>query len=289
MKEFKIRYKNKEVAVSNSWEALTPEQYIELIGWLTKAERGEMTADEVRCRLLCRLMDWDIRKIKDEESVENLLSIADQLTFLFTRTTDPDNQEQPVDRANLCFFAQLLPTVKIGEMTYFGYHADKGESSITTSLTALQYIEAREAMAEERGYALAAAILYTPQPYDSRQAQVLESEFRQLPADILRAIILNFQAVNTFLYTKTQFDLLAKFEPGKPKSISTDASDALYDLTKDGLGNVDDVEKMNVITYLKILRKKTIDCVRQMHGMEIDLAKIANETGLPISIITQII
>ena len=46
---------------------------------------------------------------------------------------------------------------------------------------------------------------------------------------------------------------------------------------------------MNVLTYLKILRKNTISAVRDMKGFGWDKLKISNEVGLPVSVINDII
>ena len=46
---------------------------------------------------------------------------------------------------------------------------------------------------------------------------------------------------------------------------------------------------MNLLTYLKVLRKKTIDAVRDMKGFGWDKVKISNEVGLPVSIINEIV
>ena len=101
---------------------------------------------------------------------------------------------------------------------------------------------------------------------------------------------MNFMALTNFLYTKTPFSLLTKFEKDrKTRTITTTMTDALYDLCNDGLGNSQEVEQLNLLTYLRILRKKTIDAVRQLHGLDMDIAKIANETGLPPEIITKIL
>lgn len=104
------------------------------------------------------------------------------------------------------------------------------------------------------------------------------------------AIALNFTAVNNFLFSKTEFSLLTQFavQPGSC-SITTDATDALYDLSKDGLGNARQVEQMNVLTYLRILRKKTIDGVKSLKASGMEVAKIATEVGLPIDIINKIV
>ncbi len=182
-------------------------------------------------------------------------------------------------------------------MTYYGYQADCHHNALSTSITALRFIEATEALQSATTDASAwsslarlAAILYAPEPYDSNQAHAMAEDFGHLMPVELQAIRMNFEAICNFLYTKTAFSLLTKFEKnGKTKSITTTMQDALYDLCHDGLGNSHDVERLNVLTYLRILRKKTIDTVRQMHGMDADIAKIANETGLPPEIITEII
>jgi len=62
----------------------------------------------------------------------------------------------------------------------------------------------------------------------------------------------------------------------------------LYNLSADGLGNSDEVEQMNLIKYLTIMRKKLIESVKSLKAANMDNAKIAEETGLPIHIITKI-
>ena len=46
---------------------------------------------------------------------------------------------------------------------------------------------------------------------------------------------------------------------------------------------------MNMITYLKVLRKKTISAIRDMKGFGWDKTKISQESGLPISVINKIL
>lgn len=100
---------------------------------------------------------------------------------------------------------------------------------------------------------------------------------------------MNFTAVNNFLFSKTEFSLLTKFIPKEGSSITTDATDALYDLSKDGLGNARQVEQLNVLTYLRILRKKTIEGVKSLKATGMELAKIADEVGLSLEIVKKII
>ena len=162
---------------------------------------------------------------------------------------------------------------------------------LTCSLTALQYIEAQELIERgEESLPLLAAILYYPEKeYHSERAHELAKVFAQLPIETLTAISFNFQAFNNYLFSKTSFALLSKFVHKPKQPITTDASDALYDLSKEGLGNAKQIEQMNVLTYLKVLRKKTIDAVKDMKGFGWDKLKISEEVGLPISVIDKIL
>ena len=103
------------------------------------------------------------------------------------------------------------------------------------------------------------------------------------------AIAFNFQAFVNYLFTKTQFKLLTEAKETRKSTISTGALESLYNLSADGLGDIDKVEQMNVIQYLTILRKKLIDTVRSLHAAKMENVDIEKETGLPIRIINQIL
>lgn len=317
--EIKITVKGKEYSIPNSWESVSPTTWLNFCRFLGMVEHGELSVGELRIRLLCDLMGWQWRKMRSEEQIQGLIVLSEQLTFPFkikykddgilepltneqyakAVRTEPEHLYEPWAaplqqtewqyQPDLCFFRQMMPTVTLDRVQMFGYKASMHHGALSTSLTALQYIEASEAL-QQQSLPWLAAILYNPEPYDSHQAHALAEDFARLDAAALLAIRQNFEAVTTFLFQKTPFSLLTKFEKGsKVKSITTTMGDALYDLCNDGLGNSQQVEQMNLLTYLRILRKKTIDSVRQLHGMKMDIAKIANETGLPPDIITQII
>lgn len=321
MKEkINLIYHDVPFSVPNNWDDLTPEQYLHLVSDMMLMSEGKLSPGEVRIRLLCDIMHWDTGKIRNEEAIANLVALSERLTFLFTmsypdnnaaldglskeekdlcRRVDPYRLPKPL-RERLCgldyrytvdlsFFKQQLPCLVIDGKVYHGYRADKSFNQLTLSLTALQYLEARELINADTALPLMAAILYCPGEYDTEKAHTLGREFGKLPKGTLQAISWNFQAVNNFLFTRTSFSLLTKFKEKKPSPITTDASDALYDLSADGLGNNREVERMNVLTYLRILRKKTIDTVRQMRGMKMDTPTISIETGLPLDIINDII
>lgn len=284
-KTISVRANGKVYEIPNSWELLSSDQYLKLIELLSLMENGQYPPGAVKCLFLCYMMKWDLNRIKrDEKVLENFMSIASQITFIFQEKDDKFVLD-------LCFCRQQLPLIFIDKKAYYGYDINTDFQSLTCSLTALQYIEARQLldMGEESLPLLAAVLYFGKGQYSSEKAQKLALQFRKLPVNTLRAIALNFTAVNNFLFSKTEFSLLTKFLPQKGSSITTDATDALYDLSKDGLGNASQVEKMNVLTYLRILRKKTIEGVKSLKASGMEMAKIADEVGLPLEVVKQII
>ena len=322
MKDIELVHKGEIHRISNSWEGMTEQQFIRLVADLLAMAAGKLSAGEVRINYLCDIMKWNKRRFRTEEQIANLVAISERLTFLFQinytnnnevldgmdkemyelcRRVDPFRLNIPIARVlrrleyqyvvDLCFYAQLIPSVRIKERTYQGYQVKKDYGTLTCSLTALQYIEARSLIEQgETALPLIAAILYYPEKvYNSERAHALAAEFASLPLELLTAIYFNFQAFNNYLLNKTSFSLLTKFKHKPERPITTDASDALYDLSKEGLGDAQQIEQMNLLTYLKVLRKKTIDAVRDMNGFGWDKVKISNEVGLPINVIDKIL
>lgn len=321
-KDIELVYKGEIHRIPNRWDGMTDRQYVRLVADLLRMAAGKLSAGEVRINWLCDIMGWDKHKFRSEEQVVNLVAISEQLTFMFQinypdnnavldgvddetyqlcRRIDPYRLHIPLARVlrrldyqyvvDLCFCAQLIPAVRIGEHSYQGYKIETGYGMLTCSLTALQYVEAQELIEQgDESLPLLAAILYYPEKeYHSELAHEKAKEFAKLPLELLTAISFNFQAFNNYLFSKTSFSLLSKFVKKPKHPITTDASDALYDLSKEGLGNARQIEQMNVLTYLKVLRKKTIDAVHDMKGFGWDKLKISEEVGLPISVIDKIL
>ena len=321
-KDISLIYKGKIHFIPNHWGAMNDRQVIRLVGDFLRMAAGELSAGEVRINWLCDIMGWNKRKFQSEEQIANLVAISEQLTFMFQinypdnnsvldgidedtyelcRRIDPYRLNIPLARVlrrldyqyviDLCFCAQLIPSVQIDGRSFPGYRIETSFGTLTCSLTALQYVEAQGLIERgEESLPLLAAILYYPEKeYNSERAHELANDFAKLPLEMLTAISFNFQAFNNYLFSKTSFSLLSKFAHKPKQPITTDASDALYDLSKEGLGNAKQIEQMNVLTYLKVLRKKTIDAVKDMKGFGWDKLKISEEVGLPISVIDKIL
>ena len=315
--------KGVQYSIPNAWEGLTPYLFQALIRDLYAFAQGKMSVAMVRVNHICRTMGWNAEKIKEAGGWENLAWLAEQVTFPFT-IVYPDNDAalQNLDAETYklckripphrlhgvtlsrylsrldyrfaidsCFCAQLVPALHIDDdEVYHAYTIDTHFSRLTCSLTALQFIEARSLVgctAEQ--LPLLAAILYYPNRYSSSGAHQLAQKFTDIDPDELAAVAFNFQAFVNYLFTRTEFKLLTEFENTKVSAISTGALESLYNLSSDGFGDVDTVERMNIVQFLTILRKKVIDTVRSLHAAKMEKTDIANETKLPIHIINDIL
>lgn len=307
-----------EYSIANSWEALSPEGFIGICADLSRMAKGQTSVMEIRARHVCRSVGLDPEKLSDPAAFENLSLLAEQVDFIFS-IMYPDNNSalslvDPMDRPfylktpphripgpmgaylsrlnyhyvlDAVFCRQLLPVVTVKDRSYSGYRIDTSYDTLTCSLTALQYLEAR---ANRNHLPLMAAILYCPEPYESEKAHSLSSQFSELHEDTLDAIALNFQSFDNFLFSRTPFSLLtAGSSTPESKAITTGALESLYDLSSDGYGDIGTVESMNIVKYLTILRKKLIEAVRAMHRAKMEIIKIHQETDLPIGIINKIL
>jgi hypothetical protein len=267
------------VDVPNRWELLTPGLYLYLCTLLQDYAAGKISFRSLHLLYVCRALSLDPAKIKDPAASENLYLISSAVDFIF---------ETPV-KLNSCFLKQLVPEARIKDRLYPSYSINTTFGSLTSSLVALQYIEAYELLGSgKEKLPLLAAILYCPGAYDSIKAHALAGDFALLPASLLEAISLNFLAFSNYLFTRTPFSILRGKAKEKPR-ISTGMAECLYDLSAEGLGDSEKVERMPVIKYLMLLRKKLIESVRTMHEAGIDIVEISEKTGIEINRIKQII
>lgn len=308
--------------IPNAWEELSPYHYSGLISDILKMATGKLSVAMVKTKHVCRVMGWDPKKIKDEQSFQNLAWLAEQVTFPFV-IVYPDNDEalnglDPATRKlckripphlltgvtiskylsrldykyaiDSCFCKQMRSGVTIDDDIYLSYKIDTSFGHLTCSLTALQFIEARNLISGPLDQLpLLAAILYYPDRYSSDGAHELANSFKTLPNKTLQEIAFNFQAFVNYIFTRTEFKLLTEPKNTKVSAISTGALESLYNLSSDGYGNIDTVEHLNIIQYLAILRKKLIDTVRSLDAAKLDKTKIAEETGLSITTINNIL
>lgn len=317
--EIKFTIADRECTLPNRWELLTPQLYLKLCSFLHQFATGELSMNEVRIHYTCSALGLDPVKIKTPEACQNLYLLAAAIDFIFRiiypagctdglpvevkkiiSKTPPESIPDPAIsrylkkqkykyQVDASFAAQLLPKFKIERTWYRGYKITTSFDVLTCSLTALQFIEAYELLGHIDKLPLLAAILYSPGKYSSEKAHRIAEKFKKANPLHLQAIALNFQAFINYLFTSTQFSILRGKKSESTSSITTGMPETLYNLSADGMGDVEVVEQMPVIKYLSILRKKLIESVKAMADSKIDLLEISDKTGLSITTIKQIL
>lgn len=270
-----------EYSIPNRWGLLSPEQYLYVCELLENYAAGKLSYRKLHISFILRALKLNPRKVKGTSAHESLYLLSEQIDFIFK-----DGQH-----INNCFLAQLLPELMVNGKTFKAYEIHTNFGTLTSSLTAIQFIEAYDLLGcPAEKLPLLAAILYYPGQYTSEGAHVLSKEFIALDDVVLQAIALNFQAFANYLFTSTPFSILYMRKPKEHKPpISIGMTESLYNLSADGLGNVEVIEQMPVIKYLSILRKKLIESVTAMNDAGIDMVEISDKTGLSIKTIKQII
>lgn len=329
MKTNDYEIKGKRFSIPNEWESLTAKQFEYLLGLIGKFASGDMSPAMVRIRFVCYVMGWDINKVKDKTAMQNVALMGDNIDFIFNIMYDDPSvldsmdadmrrklMKQSPDKfpgnpiakyiarkgeyrfvVNNCFCAQLIPFVCLSTGNKFrnkhvmfrGYKMDNNFGVLSCSLRALQYIDARNLLSQPDKFPLMASILYQSGTYDPAKAHADAVMFARLPEQTLQAIAFNFDSFNNYLFKCTEFSLLTAGDSKEESEISNGAVESLYSLCADGIGNADEVAQLNLIDYLTLSRKKTIDAVLSLASTEMKDIEIADKTGLPLNIINKII
>ena len=317
-----LKVKDRVYSIPNRWEELTPDMFTHLFSLLSRMAAGELAPAMVRALFVCHVLKLDFMKIRDDAVMKNVAMLASQVTFPFSivypennaalselppelreqaRKTPPERLPQSAMTKYLqrldyrfvidnCFCANLIPFIKVDGEVLKGYAVNTEFDNLTCDMTALQYIEASQLLGCPKDtLPLMAAILYHPQPYSSLSAHRDAARFATLPENVLLSIAFNFQSFTNYLFTKTRFSILTQGKDEKKNPIATGALESLYNLSTDGLGDLETVCRMNIIQYLTILRKKTIEFVKSLASAEKKPHEIEKITGLPLTVIKQIV
>lgn len=293
----------------DSWEELSPEQYLFLSDLLLQYSIGKLSVSELRIQFFCYLMDIKFKRLpKTELAYENIYLLSRQLTFMFkieyenkdqfvffdaetqemfTRFLPEDlypSPETEMAQRMKCHFVidatfskNLLP--EAGGVKGYAFAATNG--FVATTLTAAQYVQATTLYGAyvESGSAEQLIML----------AESLYPKGKNFTDAELHGILLNFQAIQSFLY-QTKYGILWKRKGTSTKNkLSVGLADSIYTLSTEGYGSHNEVKNYNLITYLDLLLKQLIDSVKLLNSYELKLPEIAEKTGLSIEQINAIV
>jgi hypothetical protein len=317
---------NKKYHYPNQWEELSPEQYLMLIILLLEFMQGNIGAQEVRLAYFLNVSNINpkaIIKRNRNRFHENMFRISRTLNFMFryeypagaldeiepelrkalgkTLPNDlPDHVElqyvKKLKRQTLpdfVFAKNLLPEIEINGKKYSGYIFELHDEIIHATLTAEQYVNAnllygKYIDARNPSYLdMLVATLYCPKGADAISFAETASKLDHIAK---QAVFICFQAIQTFLATRTKYAILWNRKPADKKDkFSLGLSDSIYSLSSAGYGSLTEVAQMPLTAFFDLLLKNIIDAVKTLHDMKIKKDEIAEKTGLSLTQINKII
>ena len=164
-------------------------------------------------------------------------------------------------RLDAVWAKNLIPAIDAGCREYSGWDARIEAGMLITTMTTRQFTQGYDLLlAIGNGYARSSMLLLAALLYGIDAHGEDSGDLELLDDDLLQAIVLNFQAFVSFIFTKTHFSVLWNCDlPAKPnRKVSMSMSEGVYALCNKGYGNYDQVENMPLMTYLSILRADLI-------------------------------
>jgi hypothetical protein len=261
---------------------------------------------------------------KNEQKAENIIMIGHHMTFMlrfgyekqktFARLKKADkellfryhpfeledsqavrwakrNKFTPV--ADMVFCKNMVPHIGRRRHKINGYQFNLTNGIFTSTLTASQFIDAQTVAARYIETAdpallnMLVAILYPKRDYTSITAVKESEQLTWLDFEIKKAIFLNFQGIQEFLFTRTKYNLV--FNPDKSSKTPTHKigfEAVAYSLTRAGFGNVDE---MNIVKFLDVLYTELVSTVQGLHQQKIPIDEISKRTNLTLARINEII
>ena len=318
-----------EYTYPDAWYELNQEQYLALVAVLIDYSEGTYTAEQARAVWFCIIAGIDpnvvLHPTRSAMISENIYRAAREFTFFFKieyaktinhlsiesqkllRKRQPQELPQTPEirwaKKLKCkyvpdsvFAAQLIPQIIVDKETFQGYKLVLNGQILSTSITAQQYIDANTIIEEffnSNDFDLLnklIAILYFPGIYEPDRLNEFELIFRNINPVIKQGVLLNFNALTQFLALRTKYGIMwTSIKKEKTPDITIGLNDTIYSLSKLGYGSVDELSRINLMTFLNLSLKNIIDTVNSLHENEVSIIEISNKTGLPVTSIQKLI
>lgn len=198
---------------------------------------------------------------------------------------------------DIIFAKNLIPVIGRRRHIFSGYTFDMEDNILTTSLTTSQFINAQlvaleiQETGKESLLNLLVAILYSGKSkhYSTLEAGQVAKTLGWLDMETKNAIFINFNAIQTFLTTRTKYSILFNApDPEnaiKPKH-TLGLGTVAHSLMKSGYT---DIDNSNLVKFFEIMYSDLVNNVVSLHKQGNGIDKISELTGLSISKINQII
>jgi len=201
-----------------------------------------------------------------------------------------------IDR-NLNIKQNLLPSIKIGNVTLNGPVFNIDENGIIeTDLVAGEWLDANEYMqalgSNAKYLCNIASCLYRnrSKEYSTYEAQKNAQLFKNANPEELKAVWLILSAIQRFVFNYPPYSVLFIEEKSvsNVNKINIGASELIYQMTKDGFGQLNNIVNMPVIDFLNIQVKTLADAVKSLRAAGKKNNDIANSLKIDVSTVLKL-
>jgi hypothetical protein len=286
---------HRPIHLPESWEELSPRQYLFTISRLLLLMAREITPVDLRISLLLhytryRPQRWRIlpeNPERRERVNHNLVLLSELITFPLRGS-----------EINTSFKRNPLPLVRIGRQSYAGKRFDVGVV-IRTDITARDFsdafdlLKAYAASGREDCLDALCAILYPAIPGNARANTLSGHERRlaRLPLATRLAMLVWFTGVVNYFVEHPDYKLLFSGSGSgsdREDRVDLGLSESIMHLSLDGFGSFAEMERVTVVEFfdmqLKSLKKKIADAI----AAGVKVHDIASRAKLPYSTINRL-
>lgn len=319
---------HKKIKFPSSWEELSPIQFISIIDLVNQFTEKNMPLTEFQLRAYLLLTGTDDRQLLKQNYAfmeKNIFCNMKKMNFLYKiiykderykllsdemkkklEKVMPEDINEPESRIacrfikiitiDLCFARQLLPSIYVGMRQMRGYTFCLSDGLVKTSITAGQYIDAVAALQQyidthdDTYITLLVAILYS-NPYSADIVADRVAKFTRVPEIVKIGVMSNFQAILTWLTTKTKYKILfsSTSDASNKKKTSPCMNSILYSLVEQGYGDLKDVDNIGLLQFFDLMLKNLVQAAKDMHASKMKMADIADNLHLSIEDLNTII
>ena len=322
-----LYFGDKPYEYPNSWDELTPDQFLFMLKLINQYWASEISLGELRIawfKNIAELEELLVSRRSLGRYNDNVLTASRQFDFFYTldygdaladlspevrsllRKTPADeisssNPEIRYARSleyeyklDFIWHRNLLPTIELGGNTHNGWSARVADGVLFTSMTAMQFMQGIDLLAVTgQGDSLYSihALIVLLYKIDSDQPELMKA-VEELSDITKQGIVLNFQAFVSYIFKCKHYSILwnpTVEENVSSRKIKSAMSDSLYPLCEKGFGSLNEIKQMSLLDYLAIMRSELITSIRTMSKSGEHIDEIASRTGLSISIIQTIL
>jgi hypothetical protein len=205
---------------------------------------------------------------------------------------------KPSISINLNIPVNLLPEIVYDGISYIGplFTIDK-HGVLYTDITACEYLDAQEylslyAKTNDINYlGNIASCFYRKnrKAYDITESQKNAGLFSCISPKFLKAVWLMVTAWQNYFYKHPVFGILFSESSNEVKNkISLGPSELIFTLSKEGFGNIPDIQNMRIDEFFALQVKLIKDSVAEMRGLKKNDAEIAKTLKIPIETIIKL-